>query len=113
MELSYLLMCGGPVRIGDENPHPHGSRFWFSWKARMKQMTDAKKSREELERRSGMKKFYEVLGRMIYRAYPYGRIFDIHTGELVVFSERPGLFIQAAIREAEKSRHEWNKKTER
>ena len=113
MESSCLLIRGGPVRIGDENPHPHGSRRWYSWKARMKKMEDAKKTRDRLERRSGMKKFYEVLGRMIYRAYPYGQIFDIETGELVVFSERPGLFIQAAIREAEKSRQEWNEKAKR
>lgn len=102
------MMCGGPVRIGDENPHPPQSRQWFSWKARMNKMVDAKKTRDQIERRSGMKRFYEVLGSMIYRAYPHGQIFDISRGELVQFSERPGLFIQAAIREAEKARQEWN-----
>ena len=101
------------MRIGDENPHPYGVRSWYSWEARMKQMIDRKKSRDRRERRSGRKKFYEVLGRIIYRAYPYGQIFDIETGELVVFHDRPGLFVKLALKEADKAQDEWRKKAKR
>ena len=79
----------------------------------MKKLIDAKKAREKFERRFGWKTFYETLGKMVYRAYPYGQIFDIETGQLVVFHERPSLFIKVAIGEAEKAMDEWRKKAER
>jgi hypothetical protein len=101
------------VQIGDENPHPSGTRQFFSWQGRMNQMIEKKKRKEDLEKRSGWKVFYEHLGKMIYRAYPHGQIFDIQTGELIDFEERPGIFIQAAIREADKRRDEWIKERER
>lgn len=100
------------MNIGDENPHPIGTRQHFSWQGRMNQLIEKKRRRERFETRSGLRKFYEQLGKMIYSAYPEGQIFDIETGQLIVFKERPSLFIRVAIKEADRVREEWIKQRE-
>ena len=78
-------------------------------RSREKKKQEAQRRRRETQRRIGLTKFYEELGRMIYRAYPRGQMFDLNTGELIVFHERPGAFLRVAIEEAERRQEEWLK----
>lgn len=78
-------------------------------RSREKKDQEAQRRRREIRRRIGLSKFYEELGRMIYKAYPEGQMFDLETGEILVFQESPQKFIRVAIKEAEKLSDEWLK----
>lgn len=92
------------MRIDEETENPfcrdQESQKWFTFEAQRKKSIAARKRRREIQTRIGKIKLYEELGRLIWNAYPNGHIFDIATGELVHFPERPGLFIEIACNQA-------------
>lgn len=99
------------MRIDEQTENPfcrqsQTRKFWAFENQRKKQI-ETRKRRREIQTRIGKIKLYEELGRLIWNAYPYGRIFDIKTGELVEFSDRPSLFIKVAVAQAERAADDW------
>jgi hypothetical protein len=99
------------VRIDDETENPfcrltEARKYWV-WNVQKEKEIKERERRREIRRRIGLTKFHEVFGRLVYNAVPDGAIFDINTGELVYFAERPGLFIRIASTQAEKEADEW------
>ncbi len=108
---NFQMMLDGLVKEDDNTENPfcritEARKYWV-WNAQKEKEIKDRRRREEIRRRIGLTKFHEVFGRLVYNAYPYGAIFDVKTGELVHFSERPGLFIQIAINQAEREQEEW------
>lgn len=91
------------------DPGTHPRKYWTFEGQRKKQLADRKR-RREIQTRVGKIKLYEVIGRLIWNANSHGYIFDIQTGEMVRFSERPGLFVQVAITQATKEAEEYVKR---
>ena len=99
------------MRIDDETENPfcrltEYRKYWV-WETQKKKEIQNRERRREIHRRIGRTKFHEVFGKLVYSAVPDGAIFDINTGELVYFAERPGLFIRIASAQAEKEAEEW------
>lgn len=107
-------MLGGRVRIDEatENPFCRSTeeQKWFTFEAQRKKQIQSRKRRAEIADRIGRTKYYEVLGRLVHNAYPEGAIFDINSGELVYFLERPGLFIRIAMNQADREKEDWLKR---
>ena len=92
-----------------ENPFDRQNEPEKHWRfeSMRKEKIKSRKRRREIQTRIGKIKLYEELGRLIWNAYPYGRIFDIKTGELVDFADRPSLFIKVAVAQAERAADDW------
>jgi len=99
------------VRIDEqtENPFDRDTDPEKHWRFESMKKQEIQKSRRRIEthRRIGKTKFHEVLGKLVWNAYPDGAIFDINTGQLVHFSERPGLFIRVAAECASREADDW------
>ena len=102
------------MRIDEATENPfcrdQESQKWFTFEAQRKKSIASRNRRREIQTRTGKIKLYEVIGRLIWNANPHGYIFDIATGEMVRFSERPGLFVQVAISQATKEAEEYVKR---
>ena len=99
------------MRIDEETENPfcrvtESRKYWTFEDQRKKQIANRKR-RREIQTRIGKTKLYEVLGRLVWNAYPDGFIFDINTGDLVDFEDRPGLFIKIAVDQATREADDW------
>lgn len=99
------------MRIDEVTKNPfcrdQESKKWFTFEAQRKKQIESRRRRSDIRHRIGRTKYYEVLGRLIHNAYPEGAVFDIITGELVYFADRPSLFIRIAMNQADREKDDW------